>query len=46
MPIRPLLTNDVIVVKMNAKTDSSSKVIVAICYSPRGKQQCDDRFRY
>jgi hypothetical protein len=30
MPIRPLLTNDVIVAKMNAKTDSSSKVTVAI----------------
>ena len=30
MPICPLLTNDVIVAKMNAKTDSSSKVTVAI----------------
>ncbi len=30
MPIRPLLTNDVIVAKMNTKTDSSSKVTVAI----------------
>jgi hypothetical protein len=30
MPIRPLLRNNVIVAKMNAKTDSSSKVTVAI----------------
>ena len=30
IPIRPLLANDVIVAKMNAKTDSSSKVTVAI----------------
>ena len=28
MPIHPLLTNDVIVAKMNAKIDSSSKVTV------------------
>ncbi len=30
MPIRPLLANNEIVAKMNAKTDSSSKVTVAI----------------
>ena len=30
IPIRPLLANDEIVAKMNAKTDSSSKVTVAI----------------
>ncbi len=30
MPIRPLLANDVIVAKMNAKTNSSSKVTVSI----------------
>jgi hypothetical protein len=30
MPICPLLTNNVIVAKMNAKTDFSSKVTVAI----------------
>ncbi len=30
MPICPLLTNGVIVAKMNAKTGSSSKVTVAI----------------
>ncbi len=30
IPIRPLLTNDKIVAKMNAKTDSSTKVTVAI----------------
>jgi hypothetical protein len=46
MPICPLLTNKVIVAKMNAKTDSSSKVTVAIPQEVNDDAMIDDRFRY